>query len=186
MKKIKRNIQFVTSLFLVMSFTNSCSQTIKLSNGTKVLSKEYKNINKFNNSTLKDIDTDYFYEKVDYYMADKNFKKVRDIGSDVNRKIQFYKNGRVRFFSLGIEDPNPVNAGRRGIIYSTKNSRKVDTQFASQGGSISKGTYSLKVENDKIFLLDDNFLFSNSEYICYEYVKSEKIPEVWKNYNADW
>ncbi len=30
-------------------------------------------------------------------MANKNFQKVRDIGKDVDRKIQFYDNGRVRF-----------------------------------------------------------------------------------------
>ena len=44
-------------------------------------------------------------------MADKNYKKLRDIGKDVERSIQFYKNGRVRFFSFGYTDPNPEITG---------------------------------------------------------------------------
>ncbi|NHW58692.1 hypothetical protein HA378_26365, partial [Escherichia coli] len=93
-----RNIIILISVFSVVL---SCSQTRRLQNGTKVLTKKYKNIDKFDKSIFEKIDTDYFYQKVDYYMANKNFQKVRDIGKDVDRKIQFYDNGRVRFFSLG-------------------------------------------------------------------------------------
>lgn len=68
-------------------------------------------------------------------MADKNYKKLRDIGKDVERSIQFYKNGRVRFFSFGYTDPNPEITGRRGIIYKKNGKIKIDTQFANQSGS---------------------------------------------------
>lgn len=167
-------------------FIHSCAQTRRLENGTKVLTKKFKNIDKFDKSILNNIDVTHFYKKVDYYMSDKNFNKIRDIGSDIDRKIQFYENGRVRFFSLGIEDPNPENAGRRGIIYKKNNSLKIDTQFADQDGDLSKGTYNVKVIGDKIYLLDNSSLFPQSEYMCYIYQKSEKIPENWRQYKPDW
>ena len=120
-------------------------------------------------------------------MADKNYKKLRDIGEDVERSIQFYKNGRVRFFSFGYTDPNPEITGRRGVIYKKNGKIKIDTQFANQSGDIFKGSYSVKIEGDYIFLLDDNFLVPGSEYICFVYKKSdEKVPEDWKKYPADW
>jgi hypothetical protein len=73
MKKFKLNL---FSLFLLSSlFLHSCAQTSRLENGTKILSKKFKNINKFDDQTLQNIDTEYFYEKVDYYMADENFNK---------------------------------------------------------------------------------------------------------------
>lgn len=179
-------IKNIILLMFSFGFLFSCAQTKRLDNGTKVLTKKFKNIDKFDKSIFEKIDTDYFYQKVDYYMANENFQKIRDIGKDVDRKIQFYENGRVRFFSLGMEDPNPENSGRRGIIYLKKNSLKIDTQFADQDGHISKGTYSIKVDGDKIYLLDNNFIFSRTEYLCYVYQKSEKIPEDWKQYKADW
>lgn len=173
-------------LLLSSAFIHSCAQTKRLENGTRVLTKKFKNVDKFNKSILNDISVDYFYKKIDYYMADKNFNKIRDVGSDVNRSLQFYPNGRVRFFSLDIENPNPEFAGRRGIIYMKNNSIKIDTQFSDQDGHISKGTYSVKIVGDNIYLLDNNFLFSQSEYICFVYQKSEKIPEDWKKYKVDW
>ncbi|PWN68066.1 hypothetical protein [Chryseobacterium oncorhynchi] len=167
-------------------FFHSCAQSRKLENGRKVLTRKFKNIEHFDKSIFKDIDVDYFYKKVDFYMADKNFNKVRDIGNDINRKIQFYENGRVRFISVEMNEPDPEKTGMRGVIYFKKNLLKIDTQFASQGGHISKGTYSVKVEGDKLYLLDDNLLIPQSEYICFIYQKSEKIPENWKQYKADW
>lgn len=179
-------VKSVIITIFCFSFILSCAQTEKLKNGTKVLTKRFNNIDKFDKSILEDINVNYFYKQIDYYMADKNYKKIRDIGKDVDRKIQFYENGRVRFFSLGMEDPDLRNAGRRGIIYLKNNNLKIDTQFADQDGHISKGAYSVKVEGNKIYLLDDNFLFSRPEYLCYVYEKSEKIPDGWKRYKADW
>ncbi|SMO58718.1 hypothetical protein SAMN06265171_10337 [Chryseobacterium rhizoplanae] len=64
-------------------------------------------------------------------MADKNYNKIRDIGKDVDRKIQFYENGRVRFLSIDMEEPDPEKTGMRGVIYSKNNALKIDTQFAN-------------------------------------------------------
>ena len=48
-------------------------------------------------------------------------------------------------------------------------------------------SYSVKIEGDYVFLLDDNFLVPRSEYICFVYKKSdEKIPEDWQKYPSDW
>lgn len=167
-------------------FIHSCAQSKRLEDGRKVLTKKFKNIDKFNKSIFKDIDVNHFYKKIDYYMADKNYNKIRDIGKDVDRKIQFYENGRVRFLSFEMNEPNPEKTGMRGIIYLQRGRLKIDTQFANQDGFISKGTYSMKVEGDKLYLLMDDFLIPQSEYICFVYEKAEAIPEIWKQYKADW
>lgn len=179
---VKKIISFACSLI----FIQSCTQTKKLKDGTTVLNKKFTNIDKFEKSILEKISVDYFYQKIDYYMADKNFNKIRNIGNDVDRKIQFYEGGYVRFFSLGTESPNPEDSGRRGIIYEKSNSLKIDTQFSDETGYLSKGTYTVKAEGDKLYLMDNNFLFPRSEYICFVYQKSEKIPEDWKIYKPDW
>lgn len=48
-------------------------------------------------------------------MADKNYKKLRDIGKDVERSIQFYKNGRVRFLVLDIQIPIQKSQVEEGL-----------------------------------------------------------------------
>lgn len=84
------------------------------------------------------------------------------------------------------KESNPEITGRRGVIYFKDSDLKIDTQFSNQSGAISKGTYSLKVEGDKLYLIDDNSWFPKRECICLVFEKSEKIPEDWKKYNADW
>lgn len=168
-------------------FMKSCAQSRRLEDGRKVLVRKYKNIDRFDQSIFKDIDVNHFYKKIDYYMADKNYNKIRDIGNDVDRMIQFYENGRVRFLSFTMNEADPEKTGMRGIIYiNKKNNLKIDTQFANQDGHISKGTYSVKVEGDKLYLLDDNLLLPQSEYICFVYQKAEQVPESWRQYKADW
>ena len=172
-------------IYLVMLIICSCSNTKILADGTKVLSKTYENRKYFNSETDGLIDPNCFYKQIDYYIADSNYKKMRDIGrtqTDVN--IQFYNNGCIRI--LLYKDGNPNNTGRRGVIYMKNNSLKIDTQFSDQNGNISKGTYSVNVQGDKLFLLDNNFLFTRTEYFCKVFEKSEKIPEDWKQYKADW
>ena len=100
---------------------------------------------------------------------------MRDIGrtqTDVN--IQFYNNGCIRI--LLYKDGNPNNTGRRGVIYMKNNSLKIDTQFSDQNGNISKGTYSVNVQGGKLFLLDNNFLFTRTEYFCKVFEKSDEMP----------
>ncbi|MDQ1805748.1 hypothetical protein RAH57_17285 [Chryseobacterium sp. CKR4-1] len=181
-------VRNIIILFCSTIFIYSCAQTRRLENGTKVLVKKFKNIDKFNESILENISTDYFYKKIDYYMADKNFSKIRDVGSDIDRSLQFYPNGRVRLFGARKNDPNPEISGRRGVIYLKNGNLRIDTQGASQDGDIFKITFKVRVEGDKIYLLEvsNALLFEPSEYTCFVYQKSEKIPENWKNYKADW
>lgn len=47
----------------------------KIRDGTIVLGKKFTDIDKFDKSILETIDVDYFYKKIDYYMANKNFNK---------------------------------------------------------------------------------------------------------------
>ncbi|AKK72620.1 hypothetical protein OK18_08270 [Chryseobacterium gallinarum] len=179
---VKNIIILLSSIFFIHPY----AQTRRLANGTKVLTKKYKNIDKFNELAYRNIDIDYFYKQIDYYLSDKNFNKKRDYGSNAIRKIQFYNNGRIRI--LGMEDPDPENAGMRGIIYLKDNHIRIDTQGASQDGDIFKITFKVKIEGDKIYLLEmpNTLLFQPSEYNCYIYQKAKKIPEDWKKYKADW
>ena len=180
-------VKIIITLLLCTILYSCSAPYYRLADGRKVIKSKYKNIKYFDANIFNEIDVNFLYKKVDYYMADKNYKKLRDIGEDVERSIQFYKNGRVRFFSFGYTDPNPEITGSRGIIYKKNGKIKIDTQFANQGGTISKGSYSVKIEGDYIFLLDDNFLVPRNEYICFVYKKSdEKIPEEWKKYPSDW
>ena len=156
----------------------------RLADGRKVIKSKYKNIKYFDPNIYKSIDINYFYIVESGYLVDNKYKKKRDI--DVAKYVlQFYENGRVRF--LYYMNADPEITGRRGIIYKKNGKIKIDTDFANQGGTISKGSYSVKIEGDYIFLLDDNFLIPGSEYICFVYKKSdEKVPEEWKKYPADW
>ena len=161
----------------------------RLADGRKVVKSKYKNIKYFDANIFNEIDVNFLYKKVDYYMADKNYKKLRDIGKDVERSIQFYKNGRVRFFSFGYTDPNPEITGRRGVIYKKNGKIKIDAQFGNQSGDVYKGTYSVKIEGDYIYLrrFQKVFFSESSELLCFVYKKSdEKVPEDWKKYDADW
>lgn len=172
-------------IYLVLLIIYSCSNTKILGDGTKVLLNKYKNRKYFNSETYNLIDANCFYKEVDCYIADLNYKKIRDIGrtqTDVN--IQFYNNGCIRI--LMYKDGNPKNTGKRGVIYMKNNFLKIDTQFSDQNGNISRGSYSIKVQGDKLYLLDNNFLFTRAEYFCKVFEKSEKIPEFWKQYEADW
>lgn len=174
-------------IFLLGLIVYCCSPNYRLADGRKVLKNKCQNIKYFDKTVFNQIDTRYFYKNVDYYMADKNYKKVRDIGKDVERSIQFYENGRLRFFSFNHINPDPEITGRRGIIYQKREKIKIDTQFSDEWGRISKGTYSVKIEGDYLFLLDDNFLIPRNEYICFVHKKSdEKIPKDSKKYKADW
>ena len=91
------------------------------------------------------------------------------------------------FLVLDIQIPIQKSQVEEGL-YSKKNGKiKIDAQFGNQSGDVYKGTYSVKIEGDYIFLLDDNFLVPRSEYICFVYKKSdEKIPEDWQKYPAKW
>jgi hypothetical protein len=87
-----------------------------------------------------------------------------------------------------MEDANPKNAGRRGIIYVKNLSLRIDSQSADQDGNLFVGSYKVKIQHDKIYLLElpNTILFKPSEYICYEYQKTYKIPASWKKFQADW
>jgi len=172
-------VKIIITLLLCTILYSCSAPYYRLADGRKVIKSKYKNIKYFDANIFNEIDVNFLYKKVDYYMADKNIS--------IKVFIQFYENGRVRFFSFGYTDPNPEITGRRGIIYKKNGKIKIDAQFGNQSGDVYKGTYSVKIEGDYIFLLDDNFLVPRNEYICFVYKKSdEKIPEEWKKYAADW
>ena len=177
-------VKIIITLLLCTILYSCSAPYYKLLEGKKVLKNKYKNIKYFDPNIYKSIDINYFYIVESGYLVDNKYKKKRDI--DVAKYVlQFYENGRVRF--LYYMNADPKKTGRRGIIYKKNNKIKIDTDFANQGGTISKGSYSVKIEGDYIFLLDDNFLVPGSEYICFVYKKSdEKVPEEWKKYPSDW
>ncbi|MDR1876430.1 MAG: hypothetical protein LBQ84_02260 [Flavobacteriaceae bacterium] len=121
----------------VPTFIGTCIPTKELSDGNKVPSKGYKfaNKNKFDSSIYEVIDPNYFYELIDEYLADRNYKKVRDIGTFLTPNLQFYPNGSVRELRKTYMDPNPDISGNRGIIYKQNNKIKIDFYdiFSSDG-----------------------------------------------------
>lgn len=173
--------KIILALYVIILW--SCNTPYyRLEDGKKVLKNKYKNIKYFTPEIYKSIDVNYFYIVKLGYFVDSRYRKRRDI--DVTKYVlQFYKNGRVRFLYWTNEDPQKT--GRRGIIYKKNNKIKIDTDFANQGGTISKGSYSVKIAGDTLFLYDDN-TFVKSEVLCMEFIKYKKIPEEWKKYEANW
>lgn len=163
----------------------SCAKTQTLKDGTKTLSKKFKNQEKFDNKIYDVIDDNFFYQEMDHYFVNKNYVKTRSIeNSRTSYFLQFYPNGRIRFIQT--KEPDPDITGRRGVIYLKGDMIKLDTQFSNQGGAVSKGTYSVRVIGDKLYLYDDNSLGKLQEFICHVFVKSERIPEDWKKFRVSW
>jgi hypothetical protein len=120
-------------------------------------------------------------------MADKNYKKLRDIGKDVERSIQFYNNGAVRF--IDYLEPNPEKSGGRGVFYIRNEKMFIDKFGLSSDRSGITYSYRLKVEGDYIYLrrFQKVFFSESSESLCFVYKKSdEKVPEEWQKYAVDW
>jgi hypothetical protein len=86
-------------------------------------------------------------------------------------------------------DPNPDIHGNRGIIYKQNNKIKIDFyDIFSSDGRKRIITYLVKVENDRLYVLEYLFMdyvFMN-QMLCYVYEKKDKVPEGYKNYEADW
>lgn len=158
----------------------------KLNDGSTVVPHNYKfkNIIYFEKSVYNDIDINYLYERKYSYRSDNNFNDIGGEISDVKRMIQFYPDGHIRLFSFNNVSPDPNQTGMRGIIYMRNNKIKIDEQFAYQGGGLYIGTVDVKIEDGKVYILYNHH--RNSESKCDVYQKSEKIPEEWKKYKADW
>ena len=144
-----------------------------------------KIFNRKNRNLPKEIDTNYIYDLVAVGYCDKNFEQTRESSVLVAYYIQFYNNGAVRF--INYLEPNPERSGNRGVFYIRNEKMFVDKFGLSSDRSGNTYSYSVKIEGDYVFLLDDNFLVPRNEYICFVYKKSdEKIPEDWQKYPSDW
>jgi len=178
----------ITGLCVLTIF--SCIPTRKLDDdtgrGTKVPYQGYKfaNQNKFDSSIYQVIDPDYFYELVGIYWVDRNFKEIRDGGPTMIQVLQFYPNGKVRRFGKPDMSPDPEKKGLRGIIYKKGNIIKTDFFEGISDGGMKIRTYQVKVEENRLYLL--NYVFLNPEIWCLVYEKKEKVPEEWKQYKPDW
>jgi hypothetical protein len=170
-------------------FISSCIGQQTLKDGfTKVPSVSYKfsKRQKFNSEIFNKINLNYFY-KLDYsYQADSNFKNKGEKMLEKWIKIlQFYPNGQVREFAQKYADKDPDITGNRGIIYEKGKDIYIDMYGAVSDGGMKILTYKVKIEDDKIFVIEKNFLMGvNGD--CRVFMKSEKIPEEWKKYKADW
>ena len=108
-------VKIIITLLLCTILYSCSAPYYRLADGRKVIKSKYKNIKYFDANIFNEIDVNFLYKKVDYYMADKNYKKLRDIGKDVERSIQFYKNGRVRFLVLDIQIPIQKSQVEEGL-----------------------------------------------------------------------
>jgi hypothetical protein len=178
-------------ILFALCFLCSCYPSKRLPGGTKVLSKKYKNIDKFDPSIYLQIDSNYFYKLVDSYESGKNYKEV--VGSrsgSSHLKLQFYQHGYIRIISDFVKtSPDPEFSGMRGVIYRYKQDIRIDTQSADQDGALQRATFKVIVEEDRIYLVQRLFGMSwgwSSNPLCFVYEKAEKVPEDWKQYKPDW
>ncbi|WP_208292247.1 hypothetical protein [Sphingobacterium paludis] len=154
--------------------------------------KKYRNIDKFDPSIYEEIDTNYFYQKVGTCYADRKVRNIKDFKKKESRlRIKFYPGGYLRFlaFSGMPEGPDPEDSGERGVIYKKGDKIKIDTQSATDVGSLYKQTFEVIVDGDKIYLVERLFGMSwgwSSNPLCFVYEKAEKVPEDWKKYKPDW
>lgn len=144
-----------------------------------------KIFNRKNRNLPKEIDANYIYDLVAVGYCDKNFEQTRESPVLGAYYIQFYNNGAVRF--INYLEPNSEKSGSRGVFYIRNEKMFIDKFGLSSDRSGITYSYSVKVEGDYIFLLDDNFLVPRNEYICFVYKKSaERILADWKKYPSDW
>ena len=168
-------------------FLNSCISQIRLKDGTRVPDKNYvfKNSSKFDVEIFNKINNNYLYELKENYFVDRSNNKIRNFGTPTARYLQFYNTGQVR--DIYYFEPNPSLTGKRGFVYMNKGKIQLDITQATQDGDIYINTFRVVIEEDKLYLVESSFsLFGNNSRECYVYEKSEKIPEDWKQYKANW
>lgn len=175
----------------ILTILSSCIPTERTVSGHKIPTKkfDFKNKNKFTIGIYDVINPNHLYRLTDMYFTDNNFVKMRGgIFDGLVQILQFYPNGAARMFPQNYMNPDPNIIGDRGVIYKKNNWLKIDLTSSDQDGSLFIQSYKIKVEKDKLYLLEEGntFLFNPSEYICYVFEKSEKVPDDWKKFSADW
>lgn len=178
-----------TLFILGLSLLNSCGGHTRLQDGITTVPFEgyiFKNKKNFNSIIFeKFINSKTLYQLESRYYADENFNKIREVSPLGAYFIQFYDNGCVR--GMDYLEPNPNIAGYRAIIYQKNQNIWIDRAGLSSDRSLKIYTYKLKIEGDKIYLLEiPKTLFKPSEYTCLVYEKSKKIPDDWKQYKPAW
>lgn len=175
-------------LMLGVVLLNSCTAQQTLKDGITTVPPNgyvFKNKKKFTKDILQNINENYLYRLKERYYADSNFNKKSTASLLGAYYLQFYANGCVRGIDYLQTDTNI--SGYRGIVYLKNQQIYIDRAGLSSDRSLKIYTYVLKIEGNKIFLLEKpNTLFKPSEYTCMVYERSEKIPEDWKAYKADW
>lgn len=175
------------TIILVMFTSCEIIKSKYLENGIAKVPYNNKVFKRKNRNLSSEIDANYIYEQVGSYNVESQLKKIQKTESLGLHYIQFYENGAVRF--LYYLEPNPDISGIRGVFYIKNKRMYIDEFGMTSDRSLTIYTYKVKVEGDTIYLLEimpNTLLFKPSEYICYVYKKSEKIPEEWKKYKPDW
>lgn len=145
----------------------------------------WANESNFNQLIYKQIDSSYFYELVEEYWSDSQFKKVREANYETlwKKKLQFYSDGRVRRFASKLANANPEITGNRGIIYGTPNNVKIDFLEGVSNNKIVINTYKVKLEGDYIYMYLPSL--QNQKY-CLVYKKSDFVNDDYKKFKANW
>lgn len=125
--------------------------------------QKLRNIKYFNNDLLKTIDTVGYYQCTGIYFSDENYKIITELSNGTARILKFKSNGYIEF-----SGGTPNHNGYNGILYFKNDQLKIDLiGGTSDGGKILR-TYNLKIEGNKLHLLEDN-LFMRRELIYYIY-----------------
>lgn len=122
-----------------------------------------RNIKYFNKDILKIIDTIGYYQCIGIYFSDKNYKIITELRNETSRILKFKGNGYIESNTV-----KPNREGYNGILYSKNDKLKIDLIGGASDGSKIIRSYKLKIEGNRLHLLEDN-PFMGSELIYYIY-----------------
>ena len=129
---------------------------------------EFKNITYFTPEVLQSIDVNSEYRQTKAYESTRNLSKViNEPWTPSNIVIKFQPNG---FITADLWSFN--NKNQQGIIYSKKGSLFIDKIGADQDRCKFIETYKIRLEKNKIILIEYGGL--TNQKMVYEYSKVEQ------------
>lgn len=137
-----------------------------LSCGINLNSQNLKNIKYFESDILKQIDTVGYYQCVNIYFADNHYNIKRELNNDYKRILKFKNNGYIESNALSSN-----KEGYSGVIYMKNQKIKIDIIGGTSDRSKIIRTYKLKIEGNKLHLLEESAVINELIYYVYELKK---------------
>jgi hypothetical protein len=189
MNQMTRNKVIIVLLFICFSSCGIKTRYLRVDSG-KVPVKGYvfKNRIYFNDTIFKSINFTHLYKLKDSYYCDSNMNKIENKKNQYSNWIlilQFYKNGNIRRFAEKFSSPDPEKEGNRGIVYTKNKQIYIDICEAISNNVMVINTYRINIKGDVLILKSEN---PGARYApsCFVFEKSDKLPDDWNSYKADW